>query len=146
MRPAPGGAMSLVLCLDRPADAARLTFLERATRLVPCEAITVYLAATTGVPPSGPWPLLLLGTGVGLTLGALAVHARRLGLRVPAIQHLLRAIVFTAWAFALGNPLAPAPPVLRWVPVVAAVVVPVFGSFAFPGARDPAAPPRRRPA
>ncbi|HUQ02543.1 MAG TPA: hypothetical protein VM261_08620 [Kofleriaceae bacterium] len=121
--------MSLVIT-SRAGDST----LDRAVRLVPIEVISVYTAV---VALAGAAILALLIAGALATPLVLALHARARHLRASLAQHLVRVLSFIAWAFAVSNPLEPAPPIDRWIPAISIIVMPVLGTMLFPPSGSP---------
>lgn len=101
-------------------------------RLVPTETVTLYAAATALIPAGAATTTLCAIAGVVATVVTLAHDARRARRQALLAQHVVRVLAFSAWAFLLANPLAPAAPVARWLPALAVVLVPVIGCFMFP--------------
>ncbi|MBK9035114.1 MAG: hypothetical protein IPL61_28265 [Myxococcales bacterium] len=134
--------MSLILTSEAQDRQRRSqTLLDRVVGLVPIEVISAYavLAAL-----AGSWRYLGLAVAAGAiaTVVVLTTYGRQTRRTARATQHLVRVLVFVAWAFVLSNPLTPAAPVARWLPAVAVVLIPLVGAFMFPSAPS-IDPPRR---
>jgi hypothetical protein len=112
------------------------TSLDVIVKLIPAEVVTLYAAASAfpdlATSRYGAPALLVLGTL--LTPLVLFLVGRRLDRPVSVAQYVVRILAFVAWAFTIGNPLAPHDPVPRWIPGIAVLVIPIVGSLLFPAA------------
>lgn len=83
-------------------------FFERIAKLVPIDVLSLLLVPVTMLPP-GTWPgwsLLSVGGGLVLVPVLLYWDAARSATQVSALQYVIRALVFVAWAVVLSAPFA----------------------------------------
>ena len=134
--------MSLILTPE-PHERRRSgqTLLDRVVALVPIEVVSSY-AALAAAWPHARHVWIGVAAGVAATVAILSAYGRHARRRAGPAQHLVRTLVFVAWAFVLSNPLAPAAPIARWLPGIAVVLIPLVGAFMFPPA-SPIEPSRR---
>jgi hypothetical protein len=104
------------------------TRLERFVKLLPADAIAVYLAAV-GLGALIDWrhyELAVFGGATVLVPLLLYLDARSAGDRAPSMQYVLRTITFLAWAFVIRPSLSPIEPPIA---AIAAIAVPLSGEY-----------------
>jgi hypothetical protein len=116
------------------APPVRSDPLDIVIKLIPSEVITLYTTALAfeGVRESRTAQLTLLAVGLALTPSILFLVGRRTHQPVALAQYVVRTLAFAAWAFAIGNPLAPDKPIQAWIPGLAVLLLPLLGSLLFP--------------
>lgn len=104
------------------------TVLERLVKLVPADAVALYVPAL-GFRSLTSWPSYSLAVAIGGTLLVpllLFLDARSARERVPPLQYIVRTLAFVAWALVISDPLGPGV-VHPIVPALVALVLPVLG-------------------
>lgn len=130
--------MSIIIASNRSIDVKATSkgddSLDIVVKLIPTEVVTLYLTALSfdNVENSRLAGPALLTIGTLLTPLVLFFVGRRSNQSVPLAQYVVRTLAFVAWAFAIGNPLAPMDPIEPWIPRFAILVIPLLGSFLFP--------------
>lgn len=102
--------------------------LERLTKLVPADVIALYIPAIS-FGAFTTWRYYALAVTIAATAlvpALLYLDARSSKEQAPPVQYIVRTLGFVAWAFVIGQPLAPCQ-VNPVIPALIGLVLPVLG-------------------